>query len=49
MEAPETTNYMIAGYAVFFTVISFYIISLSVRWSKLRKDQQTLQEMEHDS
>ena len=49
MFAPETTNYMIAGYIVFFSVFTFYILSLAVRWSKLKQNQQTLEEMDQDS
>jgi len=40
---------MIAGYVVFITVFSSFIISLAVRWSKLKKDQQTLKDMEQDN
>jgi len=49
MSAPETTNYMIAGYIVFFSVITFYILSLTVRWSKLKQNQQTLEELDQDN
>jgi hypothetical protein len=45
---PETTNYLIAGYAVFFGVFIFFIISMAVRWSHLKRDLQSLQEMEKD-
>lgn len=45
---PETTNYLIAGYAVFFLIFIFYTSSLVVRWSNLKKDLHTLQDMEKD-
>ena len=46
-EAPlETTNYMIAGYAVIFSVMLFYIASLLIRSRNLKQDMQVLQEIE---
>ena len=38
-------QYMIAGYAVFFTVLAVYLVSLLVRWRNLRKDLQLLEEL----
>ena len=49
MSAPETTNYMIAGYTVFFSVTTFYLLSLAARWSKLKQSQHTLEEMDQDN
>ena len=46
MEPIETTNYMIAGYAVIFGVMLVYLISLFVRWRNLKQDMQVLQELE---
>ena len=45
---PETTNYMIAGYAVFFGVFVIFIASMAVRWSNLKRDLQALKEMEKE-
>jgi uncharacterized membrane protein YdbT with pleckstrin-like domain len=42
----ETTNYMLAGYAVIFGVMLVYLISLIVRWRNLKQDIQLLQELE---
>jgi len=42
----ESTNYMIAGYAVIFGVMLVYLISLFVRWHNLKQDMQVLQELE---
>ena len=42
----ETTNYMIAGYAVIFGVMLVYLVSLFVRWRNLKRDVQMLQELE---
>jgi len=46
---PDTTNYMIAGYAVFAVVFSVFITSLAFRWKKLKQDIQTLEELGKDS
>jgi uncharacterized membrane protein YdbT with pleckstrin-like domain len=46
METLETTNYMIAGYAVIFGVMLVYLVSLFVRWRNLKQDAQLLQELE---
>jgi CcmD family protein len=43
---PETTNYMIAGYAVIFSVMIIYIASLVLRRRKLEQDLKTLEEMD---
>jgi hypothetical protein len=45
---PDTTNYMIAGYAVFFVVVTFYIATLALRWRNLMRDVQTLEELTKD-
>ncbi len=43
---PDTTNFMIAGYAVIFSVMAIYLISLIVRWRSLERDQRMLTDME---
>jgi CcmD family protein len=46
-QAPaETTRYMIAGYSVIFTVMFLYIVSLLIRRRNLKRDLDTLNEME---
>jgi CcmD family protein len=46
VEGPkETTIYMIAGYAVIFTVLVLYLISLVVRRANLKRDLETLENM----
>jgi hypothetical protein len=46
-DAPaETLIYMIAGYTVIFGVLLLYLVSLIVRRRNLRRDKETLQEME---
>ena len=43
---PETTNYMIAGYIVIFSVMVIYIASLFLRRRQLEQDIKILEEME---
>jgi hypothetical protein len=45
---PDTTNYMIAGYTVFFSVFAIYLASLALRWSKFKRDFQVLEELVKD-
>ncbi len=46
-DAPlETTNYMIAGYAVIFTVMLIYLVSLAIRSRNLKQDIEVLEEIE---
>jgi len=45
---PDTSGYMIAGYAVIFGVVGLYLISFVVRRRNLREDIQVLQEIEED-
>ncbi len=46
---PDTSSYMIAGYAVFFLVSAIYLISLVVRSGNLRKDLTALEELQQES
>ncbi|MDI6769015.1 MAG: hypothetical protein QMD04_05005 [Anaerolineales bacterium] len=43
---PDTTNFMLAGYAVIFSVMAIYIASLILRWRNLKRDLIILQEMQ---
>ena len=43
---PETTNYMIAGYAVIFSIMFFYILSIFIRRRNLKRDVELLEEMD---
>lgn len=43
---PETTNYMIAGYVVIFSVMAIYIASLFLRHRKYEQDIKILQELD---
>jgi hypothetical protein len=42
----ETTNYMIAGYAVIFGTMAIYLISLVIRQRNLKQDLALLQEQD---
>lgn len=43
---PETTNYLILGYAVFSVVMLIYLASLSIRQRNLKQDLETLKELD---
>lgn len=46
-QAPaETTNYMIAGYSVIFSIMLLYIVSIFIRGRNLRRDQETLSKLD---
>jgi hypothetical protein len=42
---PDTVNYMIAGYTIFFIVMAAYLASLYTRWRNLEREQQMLDEI----
>lgn len=43
---PDTSAYMIGGYAVFFIVSAIYLVSLIVRNRNLQRDLEMLEEMD---
>lgn len=43
---PDTSQYMILGYAVFFIVSAIYIVSLYVRNRSLQRDLETLEDLD---
>jgi hypothetical protein len=45
---PNTSGYMIAGYAVILSVIAIYLISLYLRQRSLRQDMQLFNEMDEE-
>lgn len=50
MDGPANTMvYMIAGYAVIFTVLLVYLISMFVRWRNLRQEEEILREIDKKS
>ena len=42
-------KYMIAGYAVIFVVMIGFLVSMVVRWKKLKRDLKVLEELEKQS
>jgi hypothetical protein len=44
----ETTNYYIAGYVIFFIVISLYLASFFVRNRNLKQEYALLRDLERD-
>ena len=45
---PDTTNYLILGYAVFSIVFVIYLFSLFVRSRNLKQDIELLQELDRE-
>jgi hypothetical protein len=45
---PNTSSYMVAGYAVAFGVMLIYVLSLYIRSRNLNRDLSTLEEMDKD-
>jgi hypothetical protein len=45
---PNTSVYMIAGYAIFFLITTVYLVSLFVRSRNLRRDLESLQSMQQE-
>jgi hypothetical protein len=43
---PNTSQYMIAGYAIAFGVMLIYVVSLFIRTRNLNRDLSTLEEMD---
>lgn len=43
---PDTSQYLILGYAVFFIVSAIYLASLYVRNRSLQRDLETLEELD---
>ena len=46
---PDTSGYLIAGYAVAFLVMALYVASIYIRHRNLSRDMATLQEMDEQS
>jgi len=42
----QTTNYMILGYAVIFSVMLVYLVSLAIRSRNLQRDLKSLQDLD---
>lgn len=46
---PDTSGYMIAGYAVSFIVMGVYVLSLYLRSNNLKRDAETLESIQTES
>jgi hypothetical protein len=46
---PDTSSYMIGGFAVIFGSMLIYLVSLMIRGRNLRQDLEMLQELENRS
>ena len=46
IEYATSIKFLIAGYAVMLSVLALYIVSLFIRWRSLKRDLQTLQEIQ---
>ena len=46
---PDTSGYMIAGYAVAFIVMGLYVLSIYLRNRNLNQDLTMLEEMDKES
>ena len=44
-ETKDTLSYMIAGYSVIYSVLTIYVLSLIVRFRKLRQEERLLVEL----
>jgi hypothetical protein len=45
---PDTSAYMIGGYAVFFIVSAIYLLSLFIRNRSLQRDLETLEKLDSE-
>jgi hypothetical protein len=43
---PNTLGYMIAGYGIFFLVSATYVLSLFIRNRSLKRDLETLEDLD---
>ncbi len=49
LDTAISIKYMLAGYSIILTVLAVYLISLVVRWKSLKRDLNTLEEIEKKS
>ena len=45
---PDTSSYMIAGYAISFVTMFIYVASLFIRFRNLNRDLSMLEDMEEE-
>ena len=46
---PDTSGYMIAGYAIAFIVMALYVASIFIRNRNLNRDKAMLEEMDEET
>ena len=46
---PDTSGYMVAGYAITFIVLGIYVFSLYLRNNNLKRDTETLESLQAES
>ena len=46
---PDTSGYMIAGYALTLIVMGIYLASLSIRKTNLKRDLETLESLKSET
>lgn len=50
LEAPPNTfRFFYAAYSIIFVTLTFYIISLIVRWNNLKRDLEALEDLEKEN
>ena len=49
MPTPDTSNYMILGYAIAFIVMGIYVFSMYVRNRNLKRDIETYESLNSDN
>ena len=49
MSTPDTTRFFYSAYAIIFLTLTFYVISLIVRWNNLRQELEALEELEKEN
>jgi CcmD family protein len=49
MSTPDTTRFFYSAYAIIFVTLTFYVISLIVRWNNLRGDLEVLEDLEKET
>ena len=47
-QTPDTSGYMIAGYAIAFGVMFIYVVSLIIRYRNLNRDISMLEQMDKE-
>ncbi len=48
MPTPDTSNYMILGYAIAFVVMGIYVFSMYLRNANFKRDIETLESLDNE-